>query len=1212
MIINNAFCTIGISAFRNSNKTVLVCDLNSLTTVYAINNDLQYSAVEAEPADDSVLDRTATYYLAETSSLDTNGYVTFTVDYTVSDYAWSELSTKKVVIKVPTGTELIESSIRLGGTICTNYDYDEDELIITIPVTASSGNIKFSSKAVEDRDVRSYALLTYSQSDSRKQEVIGIIDERVDLFTLYAEKLTSARRIQVEGAAPAQADVNIYVDGTLQTTVTASKAGSYNAEIALNGTATEQIFQITANCTASSGETMTASHSVRYQQEAPELTGFVFYINGDDTQAVDLYGLSQSGIKPAITHTGSRHPYKFVITFENPESIDTLFVTSTRSNIKKSIPAVYDEATGTFIAEGHFDETNKLYVPGTLGLEYNLIHEDMQVGQDIDWDEWRSYLSDDLINGAVIESTVTEVGSRGTIDLSGVSESLGKVLINYSIDLYDETNGTKVSDLMKMIGVVEKIYGYVVPGADGTSYNVILDMRDPEKLWMVVSDSTDISNTAVEFMLSATDFGDDILGIPYTKFETFANTLSTVNTVAGIAYSYYGIQGDYESLCDEIMQSSVISDKSGALKKAEELRDDQVMFMLMTTILPMVVAGGPMAGPTLLLSAMIGSMCALSDVFWQLRVTQIKGENYKIKWHIDPSGYVYDAVSSERLQGVTVTAYCIEYDDTDTFWDYTPSETEYGTLWNALAYNQANPLVTDAEGRYAWDVPEGWWRVKYEKDGYETVWSDWLPVPPPQTEVNIGMVPVETEKGIRIMSQPSDYVGLVGDMATFTVVAEGEGLTYQWYFYDTASSEWKKSSGNTSATMSVEFKAYRVNQEYRCEITDANGNTITTNVVKIVAQVVDLVIVTQPVDYVGSVNDNVSFTVEATGNGLTYQWYYSDNGGTTWVKSGTPGFATNNLLPILRTYRDGFVYYCQITDIFGNTVNSDVVSMTVKASDVVITEAPVDVTGAKLGELYYFEVEATGDNLEYRWEFSSDGGETWQLSWNQGYNTPTLGVRMNANRDGYLYRCKIVSGLKTVVYTEPVSLNLQEPSAVIVGQSGNVAIIANKTATFTVDAEGTDLTYLWYRSNDKGATWNQTYLSGYNTDTLSFVGTVARAAMYMCKVTDGSGKVVWSEPVKLQILSAELKILAQPESITCASGATATFTVEAQGDGLKYQWYASSDGGETWTVSYLGGYNTATFSFAVNATRAAKLYKCVITDAGGNTVETSVVSVTIG
>ena len=80
---------------------------------------------------------------------------------------------------------------------------------------------------------------------------------------------------------------------------------------------------------------MTATLSVKYLQKAPTLTGFVFHIDGEDDRAVDLYGLSQKGIRPAITHTGSQHPYKFVITFKNPETIDTLYVTSTRSNIKK-------------------------------------------------------------------------------------------------------------------------------------------------------------------------------------------------------------------------------------------------------------------------------------------------------------------------------------------------------------------------------------------------------------------------------------------------------------------------------------------------------------------------------------------------------------------------------------------------------------------------------------------------------------------------------------------------------------------------------------------------------------------------------------------------------------------------------------------------------------------------------------------------------------
>ena len=157
---------------------------------------------------------------------------------------------------------------------------------------------------------------------------------------------------------------------------------------------------------------------------------------------------------------------------------------------------------------------------------------------------------------------------------------------------------------------------------------------------------------------------------------------------------------------------------------------------------------------------------------------------------------------------------------------------------------------------------------------------------------------------------------------------------------------------------------------------------------------------------------------------------------------------------------------------------------------------------------------------------------------------------------------------------------------------------------------GMDLTYAWHRSNDKGATWVRTYLPGYNTDTLSFAANVNRAAMYMCKITDGSGTAIWSDPVKLQVLSAELKILAQPVSTTCAYGQTASFTVVAQGDTLKYQWYSSSDG-ESWSASYLAGYNTDTFSFIVNTNRATKMYKCVITDVVGKTVETDTVSVTI-
>ncbi len=102
---------------------------------------------------------------------------------------------------------------------------------------------------------------------------------------------------------------------------------------------------------------------------------------------------------------------------------------------------------------------------------------------------------------------------------------------------------------------------------------------------------------------------------------------------------------------------------------------------------------------------------------------------------IDPSGFVYEAVPENRVEGVQASIYYKETKE-DMYGD----PYEEIVLWNAEEYAQQNPLFTDENGMYRWDVPQGLWQVKFEKDGYVTAYSDWLPVPPPQLEVNIGIV----------------------------------------------------------------------------------------------------------------------------------------------------------------------------------------------------------------------------------------------------------------------------------------------------------------------------------------------------------------------------------------------------------------------------------------------------------------------------------------
>lgn len=115
-------------------------------------------------------------------------------------------------------------------------------------------------------------------------------------------------------------------------------------------------------------------------------------------------------------------------------------------------------------------------------------------------------------------------------------------------------------------------------------------------------------------------------------------------------------------------------------------------------------------------------------------IAKTNKENGYIKFLIDPSGYVYEAVDGNRIEGAKMTIY------------YKDPKTGKQVEWVAEDYDQINPLMTDTNGQYAWDVPEGLWRVKFEKEGYETTYSDWMNVPPVQTGVNFSVKSIEAPK----------------------------------------------------------------------------------------------------------------------------------------------------------------------------------------------------------------------------------------------------------------------------------------------------------------------------------------------------------------------------------------------------------------------------------------------------------------------------------
>lgn len=93
---------------------------------------------------------------------------------------------------------------------------------------------------------------------------------------------------------------------------------------------------------------------------------------------------------------------------------------------------------------------------------------------------------------------------------------------------------------------------------------------------------------------------------------------------------------------------------------------------------------------------------------------------------IDPSGFVFEGSMSNPLEGVTAVV--------------EEKVGEEWKQWNAAFFGQVNPQVTDAEGRYGWDVIKGDWRVIFTKKGYAPYISRIVQVPPPETELNVPLV----------------------------------------------------------------------------------------------------------------------------------------------------------------------------------------------------------------------------------------------------------------------------------------------------------------------------------------------------------------------------------------------------------------------------------------------------------------------------------------
>ena len=183
------------------------------------------------------------------------------------------------------------------------------------------------------------------------------------------------------------------------------------------------------------------------------------------------------------------------------------------------------------------------------------------------------------------------------------------------------------------------------------------------------------------------------------------------------------------------------------------------------------------------------------------------------------------------------------------------------------------------------------------------------------------------EPDIKINTQPVSYVGPEGNTAKFSVVAEGEGLTYQWQLKK--GSKWAdlSSGGAKTSTMSLKVDLSKAGKVYRCLITNAAGEQLASNEVSITIKEPDILITEQPTNAMGTVGTKIKFNVAAVGQGLTYQWQLKK--GSSWANLTSGGATTSEMTIKLDSGKDGKVYRCLITNAAGEQLASDEVTIIV-------------------------------------------------------------------------------------------------------------------------------------------------------------------------------------------------------------------------------------------------------------------------------------------
>jgi uncharacterized protein (TIGR02145 family)/uncharacterized repeat protein (TIGR02543 family) len=429
-----------------------------------------------------------------------------------------------------------------------------------------------------------------------------------------------------------------------------------------------------------------------------------------------------------------------------------------------------------------------------------------------------------------------------------------------------------------------------------------------------------------------------------------------------------------------------------------------------------------------------------------------------------------------------------------------------------------------------------------------------------------------------ILAHPLALTLTEGELAQFSVSAKGANLKYQWQKDSTNITGEISSSLSITAVVSADS-----GHSYRCVVSNTAGSVTSSSALLEVVKSVFLPVITQHPQNLSRIeNESALFSVTASGTNLKFQWQKD----TTDIPGENKSTYTISSVSLTD---NGTNFRCKVSNSAGNAISNSA-SLTVTAAVIppsIVTQ-PVS-KSVITGQGATFSVVASGSSLKYQWQ-----KDTVNIT---DANLPEYTIATSQLSDsGTTFRCVISNSKGTVTSSAAilsVSNNIIPPS--IVTQPSNQAVIEGQPATFSVAANGTDLTYQWQKDTVSIPNATSTSFS------ISSAAYADSGSKYRCVVSNTKGSVTSS----FALLSVTKKITApaitaQPSDQAVTVGQPVTFSVSATGTNITYQWQRDS-------VNISGANNTSYQITSSALTDNGKSFRCIITNTAGTVTSRSAV-----